>query len=324
MDYLYNKLTENIKSHSNIIIMTHKHPDLDGMGSAIALSKIIKSMKKESYIVFPKEQVNVSLTKGIQVLKDNNIIINFKKYEEIKKLIEEETLLIVLDTQKPLLVENSELLNQIKDIFVIDHHTNSSNHIDNTIFEYINSNKSSTVEIITGYAKYLNKTINPIIATLMACGMEIDTHSYSLKTTEDTFKMAGYLSRMGVDLILKKEILKESKDDVMRRHDYIKKSYYIKEGYLLCDTEKDICDSVDLAILADELLRFSGVEVSFAVGKIKQDTVGVSARSMGNINVSTIMSSIGGGGHVTDAAAQIKEKTNKEVIEMIKQAIKEE
>lgn len=323
MDYLFDKLTENIKSHSNVVIMTHKHPDLDGMGSAIALSKVIKSMKVECFIVFPEETVNVSLDKGLQVLASKGIIINFKKYDEIVELINENTLLIVLDTQKPNLVENSELLTKINDIFVIDHHTNSSNHISNTIFEYINSNKSSVVEIITGYIKYLNRTINPIIATLMAAGMEIDTHSYSLKTTENTFKMASFLAKMGVDLILKKEILKESKDDVMRRHDYIKKSYYIKEGFLLCDTGNDINNSVDLAILADELLRFSGVEVSFAVGKLSADVVGVSARSMGNINVATIMNSIGGGGHVTDAAAQIKNKSNAEVIEMLKHTILE-
>ncbi len=325
MDYLFEKLTQNIKSHSNIVLMTHKHPDLDGMGSAIALSKIIKSMKKDCYIVFPTEQVNVSLEKGIKALEENNITINFRKYEEILELIDDNTLLIVLDTQVPAIVEKKELLDQIKDIFVIDHHTNSSHHIDNTIFEYINSSKSSVVEIITEYLKYLNKTLDPIIITLLSAGMEIDTHSYSLKTTENTFKMAGYLTRLGADPVLKKEILKESKDDAIRRHDYIKESYYLKDGYLMCDMgNKDKNDPVDLAILADELLRFDGVEVSFAVGKLKNENIGVSARSMGKVSVANIMSKIGGGGHVTDAAAQIKDSTTKKIINQIKKAIEEE
>ncbi len=324
MDYLFDKLTENIKSHSNVIIMTHKHPDLDGMGSAVALSKIVKSFKKECYIVFPDKQVNVSLKKGLQALETNKITINFKSYKEILTLINDNSLLIVLDTQKPSLVEKSELLNKIQDIFVIDHHTNSSNHIDETIFEYINSNKSSIAEIIAEYVKYLNKTIDPIIATLLAAGMEIDTNSYSLKTTENTFKMAGFLTRLGADPVLKQEILKESKDDVIRRHNYIKDSYFIKEGYLLCDMgDKDINDPVDLAILADELLRFDKVEVSFAVGKLGPHEVGVSTRSMGKISAAVIMSAIGGGGHVTDAAAQFKNKTNAEVIEMIKSTVME-
>ena len=325
MEYLFQKLTENIKNHSNIVLMTHKHPDLDGMGSAIALSKIIKSMKKDCYIVFPKEQVNMSLEKGIEALKDNNIEINFRKYEEILTLINDETLLIILDTQVPAIVENSELLTKIKDIFVIDHHTTSTTHIDNTIFEYINSSKSSVVEIITEYIKYLNKTLDPVIITLLSAGMEIDTHSYSLKTSENTFKMAGYLTRLGADPVLKKEILKESKDDAIRRHDYIKKSYYIKEGYLLCDMgDKDKNDPVDLAILADELLRFDGVEASFAVGKLNDGNTGVSARSMGKVNVASIMNKIGGGGHITGAAAQFEKETTKEIIKLIKNALREE
>lgn len=324
MDYLFKKLTENIKSHSNIVIMTHKHPDLDGMGSAIALAKIIESFKKDCYVVFPEEKVTVSLEKGINLLSQNNIEVNFKTYPEILEVVNENTLLIVLDTQKPMLVQNPELLDKIKDVFVIDHHTNSSEHISNTVFEYINSNKSSIVEIITEYLIYLNKTLNPIIITILSAGMEVDTHSYSLKTTENTFQMAGVLTRLGADPIIRKEMLKELKDDVVRRNNHIKNSYFISDGYLLCDMgEKEINDTVDLAILADELLRFDGVEVSFAIGKLKNGNVGVSARSMGKVSAAVIMSAIGGGGHITDAAAQFTDKTNAEVVEMIKKVVME-
>ncbi len=323
MDYLFKKLTENIKSHSNVVIMTHKHPDLDGMGSAIALSKIIEGLKKDCYVIFPEDKVTCSLEKGVKLLSDNSIQINFKTYSEVLDVINENTLLIVLDTQKPMLVQSSELLDKVKDIFVIDHHTNSSEHISNTVFEYINSNKSSIVEIITEYLVYLNKTLDSNIITVMSAGMEVDTHSYSLKTTENTFKMAGVLTRMGADPILKKEILKESKEDVIRRNDYIKNSYFIKDGYLLCDMGNEEHDNVFLAILADELLRFDGVDVSFAVGKLNNGNVGVSARSMGKVSAAVIMSSIGGGGHVTDAAAQFTDKSNAEVIEMIKKVVME-
>lgn len=324
MDYLFKKLTENIKSHSNIVIMTHKHPDLDGMGSSIALAKVVESFKKDCYVVFPDESITISLEKGINLLKENNINVNFKKYSEVLEVINENTLLIVLDTQKPMIVENNLLLDKIKDIFVIDHHINSSEHISNTVFEYINSSKSSIAEIITEYLVYLNKTLDPIIITLLSAGMEIDTHSYSLKTTENTFKMAGVLTRFGADSILKKEILKESKDDVIRRNDYIKNSYFIKDGYLLCDMGTDEThDNVYLAILADELLRFDGVGVSFAVGKLNNGNIGVSARSMGKVSVAVLMSAIGGGGHVTDAAAQFTDKSISEVIEMIKKVVME-
>ena len=323
MEYLFEKLTQNIKSHDLIILMTHKRPDLDGMGSCIALSKIIECMKKEVYIVYPEEQVNVTLDKGIKAIKAKKIKINFSTASEIQKKITDNTLLIVLDTQKPDLVESPMLLDKIKDIFVVDHHMNSSSHIEKAIFEYINSNKSSVVEIIAGYLKYLNKSLDPIIITVMLAGMEIDTNSYNLKTSENTFKTAAYLIKKGADSIIKQEILKSSGEDFIRRHNCIKNSYYIKDKYLLCEMPDEIYDTIDLAIVADEMLRFENVEVSFAIGKLKENIVGVSARSMGKVSVGVIMSSIGGGGHVTDAAAQIKNKTIAEVVDMIKKAIEE-
>lgn len=324
MDYLFQKLTENIKSHSNVILMTHKHPDLDGMGSAIGLYKIIKELKKECYVVKPTSKIDFSLEKAFQLIESNNMNIKFMEYPNLLNIVDDNSLLIVLDVQKPELVECKQLLEKIKDVFVIDHHMNTSVHIENTVFEYINSNKSSVVEIIVDYLKYLNKSVDFLTATLMSAGMEIDTHSYQLKTNDATFRAASALARMGVDLTLKNELLKESMEDVIRRHDYIKNSYYIKEGYLLCDMGAgEINETVDLAILADELLRLDGVQVSFAVGKIEDNTVGVSARSMGKVSVEVIMSALGGGGHVTDAAATFENKSNAEVIEMIKKVVME-
>ena len=318
MHYLFEKLDENIKSHSNIVLMTHKNPDLDGMGSAIALAKIIESMKKEVYIVPPSKKVNASLEKGIKAITDAGITINFLKD---RKVINDKTLLIILDTQKPELVENMNIVREINDVFVIDHHINSSSHIDKAMFEYINSNKSSIAEIITNYLKYLAKTLDKSILTVLLAGIEIDTNNYNLKTTEDTFKASAYLTKLGADTYLKQEILKVSREDFIRKHDYIKNSYFIKDKYLLCEMGSDIYEPIDLAILADEMLRFSDVEVAFAVGKIAKNVVGISARSMGKISVGILMSAIGGGGHITDAAAQIKNKTIKEVVELIKKEV---
>ncbi len=324
MDYLFQKLTDNIKSHSNIILMTHKRPDLDGMGSVLGLYKIIKDLKKECYVLKPTSKIDYSLEKAFQLIENNNMYIKYIEYPKVLEIIDNNSLLIVVDVQKPELVECRQLLEEINDIFVIDHHMNTSIHIENTVFEYINSNKSSVVEIIVDYLKYLNKSVDFLTATLMLAGMEIDTHSYQLKTTAYTFSAASALARMGANLNLKNELLKESMEDVVRRHDYIKNSYYIKEGYLLCDMgTKEINDTVDLAILADELLRLDGVQVSFAVGKIDNNVVGVSARSMGKVSVEVIMSALGGGGHITDAAATFEDKDNAEVIEMIKKVVME-
>lgn len=323
MEFLFKKLTENIKSHSNIVIMTHKNPDLDGMGSAIGLSKIVESFKKECYVVIPDYEVNISLKKGLHILSDNNIKVNFKTVSEVLDLINDNSLLIILDTQKTFLVESSDILENVKDICVIDHHEISSGKIENPLFEYINPGKSSTVEIITGYLKYLNKEIDAIIATIMSAGMEIDTHAFSVNTTEDTFRAASFLLKMGTDLVLKKDILKETMDDAIERYEYIKKSYYICDGYVVCDMGDKITEVSKLAILANELLTFDGVIVSFVVGKVSDNDYHVSARSTGKVNVEEIMKELGGGGHLTDAAAQFTDTTGMEIIDRLKSVVME-
>ena len=324
MDYMFDKLTEAIKTPSNVLIISHKKPDLDGMGSSIGLYKIVEMFKKPCYIIKPYEAVNVSLSKGLDLLENKKVFIEYKKDNELDDIINDNTLLIVLDTQKPIMVESEELLNKVKDIFVIDHHMNSSSHIANTIFEYINANKSSVAEIITEYYKHLNKFINPHVATVMLAGLEIDTNSYNVKTSEATFRASAYLLKSGANLIDKQRLLKESKEDFIRRQDYVRNSEVINETIAICVMDDMIHDNVDLAMISDELLRFDNIEASFTIGKISKDTIGVSARSIGNISVGMIMSEIGGGGHVTDAAAQIKDKSMEEVKEIITKIVLEE
>ena len=320
MDYLFNKLTECIKSSNKVVIMTHKHPDLDGMGSSICLQNIIKTLKKESVIVFPEEKLNKSLNKGLNILKENNINIDFIKEKalEVKK---EGNLLIILDTHKKELVESEKLLN-IKNIIVIDHHQISGEPIKNTIIEYIDSNKSSMVEIIVEYMKYLNIKMHPMILTILLTGLEIDTRFYQIKVTDKTFICAAYLLKNGADNNLKNEILKISKEEMIKTQEYIKKSYFIKEGYALCDMG-NINDIVELSSLANELIQIEKVKASFAVGKTEDNIVHVSARSIEKINVEEIMNKIGGGGHKNDAAASFKNKTNKEVIKTIEKIVVE-
>lgn len=324
MDYVFEKLTEAIKSYSTIIIMSHTKPDLDGMGSSVGLYKIIETMKKECYVIMPHEKLTTSLAKGLDLLQTKNIKINFKHDDELDDIIDDNTLLIVLDTQKPELVESKILLEKIKNIFVIDHHMNSSSHIQDCIFEYINSNKSSIAEIITEYYKYLGKLINPDVATVLLAGLEIDTNSYNVKTSEATFKASAYLLKSGANLIDKQNVLKETREDFITRQDFVKNSELIKDNIAICVMDDKIHDNVDLAMISDELIRFAGIEASFTIGKISEDVVGVSARSVGNISVGMIMTEMGGGGHVTDAAAQLKGKTMEEVKKEVTKIVLEE
>lgn len=309
----FNNLTELIKKYDNFLLMTHKNPDFDGMGSAIALQQIIHSFKKESYICINKDEKNLSLLKAYNYIKKESLYFNTITKHKALQILNDNTLLIILDTHKKIITEVPELIDKAKNIVVLDHHIKSKDYIKNSILSYINSNLSSTVEIIANYAKHLNKTLHPLINTIMLVGLEVDTNSFKLKTTDKTYEVAAYLSRMGADNILKQELLKESKEIYLKRQKLIEKSTMINENMALCIADNQIYENKDLAAIAEELLQFENVEASFVIGKLSEDKTGISARSIGSIDVETIMSKLGGGGHFNEAATQITNNNLDEV-----------
>lgn len=323
MRELFENINENIKKHDEVIIMTHARPDLDGMGSALALYKIVLSMGKKCYIVSHNKKIYRSLDKGLKLLYDNEITFNFKSANDIISGKYKSPILFILDTQKPELVESEKVLNFISDKIVIDHHIGNLDSISDTIYKYNDANKSSIVEIMTEYLEYLNLKIEPLIMTVLLAGMVVDTSSFSIKTTAKTFDMAAYLTKNGADFVLMQDILKEPKEEMVKRYEYISNSEEVVKDVLVCKMDEEIHGNVDIALLAKELLKFENIKASFAVGRLSSKIVGVSARSMGDINVSEIMEKLGGGGHLTDAATQIKGKTVDEVYTMLKEIIKD-
>lgn len=320
---VFEKINENIKKYDEIIIMTHARPDLDGMGSALVLYKIVKSMNKPCYIVSPKEKIYRSLDKAMNLLYKNDIKFNLKTADEIINSKFSNPLLFVLDTQKPELVESERVLEYIKGKIVIDHHIGTLDTIDDAIYKYDDANKSSIAEVMAEYLKFLDLKIEPLIMTVLFAGMVVDTSSFSIKTTAHTFDMAAFLAKNGADFVLMQELLKEPKEEMTQRYVYINNSEEVLKDVLICKMDDKVHGNVDIALLAKELLKFEDVKASFAVGKLSHKIVGISARSMGEINVGEIMEKFGGGGHLTDAAAQIKDKTVDEVYTMLKNTIKD-
>lgn len=323
MRELFENLNENIKKHDEVIIMTHSRPDLDGMGSALALYKIIESMDRKCYIVSPLKKLYRSLDKAMKLLGDNGINFEFKDEKEIINSKHVKPLLIILDTQKPELVESDKVLDLINDKIVIDHHIGSLDTINDTIYKYSDANKSSIVEVMAEYLNYLELEISPLIMTVLLSGMVVDTSSFNIKTTARTFEMAAYLAKNGADFVLIQDLLKEPREEMVERYSFISNSEEIAEDVLMCKMDDKIHGNVDIALLAKELLKFEDIKASFAIGRLSHRIVGISARSMGNINVGEIMERLGGGGHLTDAAAQIKDKSVEEVAKELKKIIKD-
>lgn len=308
MEELFSKLNEIIKEYDNFIIVGHKNPDLDSIGSSLGLYNVIKHFKKNAYIYIGKDELNNyndNFNRSMEVLKTS---VNFAS--DIKNI--DNTLVIVTDVHTRNRVGCSELIDKY-DVIVLDHHIKNKDYIKNTKFMYIDSNLSSMSELITFYLEYLNIEIDVITATIMLAGIEIDTNGFNLKTTSRTYEAASILMEMGADSILKQELLKETKEEYMKKASFIKNSFMISSDIAMCIINKEV-SNIDLAEVAEELLTFEDVKASYVIGKLDNSTIGISARSLGEIDVSKVIKQMGGGGHMSNAATQIKGKTIKEVV----------
>ncbi len=317
MEDIFKQLTQLIKNCEKVIFMTHQNMDLDGFASILALSEIVSSFKKDNYILIDSKIKNTGVNKSLKKLEEENLNYNYIYKKDVLKILTDNTLLIILDVHRPSMVEMPTLINKTNNIVIIDHHIKCKQYIQNTILSYLNSNMSSTIEIIVGYLKYLNKKVSPIVATMMLAGMEIDTNSFNVKTTAATYNTAAFLSDIGADNILKQELLKEDKDDYLLRQKYIQNSYMLNENTAICTLDNKIVDNNILAQIAEELLQFDNVEIAYCIGYINKSQVGISARSIGKYNVEPIMKDLGGGGHMTEAATQIKNVNIESALNML-------
>ena len=229
----------------------------------------------------------------------------------------EKTLYILIDTHNAKLLDQPWMFTYFKHQMVLDHHIKMVDALIGSEYTYINSRLSSMAEFVSLYLQYVDEKVAPIVGTIMLAGMEIDTNSYNIKTTAQTYEVAAYLMRMGANNIDKQNLLQESMEVYKRRQDFIKTSYMINENMALCTLNDEIFEKGDLAQIAEELLQFDHVEAAFAIGKIGPTEIGISARSVGTINVQKMMVQLGGGGHKSDAAAQIPHATINQIKEKL-------
>lgn len=315
----FEKLTLEIKRHDRIILMTHQIPDLDGLGSAIALSEIVKSFGKECCIVAPKNLINKTLNKALKYLSDCGVVIPFK-YEESFKYGND--LLIVLDVQEEKLTECGKLISIIKDRCVIDHHSSGLTVIDDNVCEYLDDSMSSTVQIICSYMQYLGIEIDYEYNTVLLAGLYQDTNYFTLKTTSETFDTASYLLNSGADIMLSHYFLKESMRSAIKKYEDIKKVRKIDNNVYISIVDDRKCTNITVAKIADELLKFDDVNLAFAIGEKRNGDVVISGRSCDNIDVCSMMKQLGGGGHFGAAAALVHDGTIDDVYEKLIQIVR--
>ncbi len=311
-----------MKHSSKIIIMGHKNPDMDSLGSAIGIHRIAFNCNKDAHIVM--QDYNYSLSEVYEMAEKSGTY-KFVNNEEALSLVDKDTLLVVVDTHIPNLTECPELLSKTEKIILIDHHRRTETFIDNATLTYMEPSASSTSELITEILQYDddNNKINKLEAELLLAGIYVDTNGFSVNTGTRTFEAASWLRQNGAASTSVRQFLQTNMEDFKQRAEIISNAEFMKNGVAISKSEgKHANSQITVAQAADELLDIKGIIASFVVGETKKEVV-VSARSLGELNVQTIMERLGGGGHLTMAAAQIKDKTPDEVIRKIKKYVRE-
>ncbi|MCP6680623.1 cyclic-di-AMP phosphodiesterase GdpP [Bacillus nakamurai] len=322
-------LKEIVSESSNVIIMGHKFPDMDSIGASIGILKVAQANGKGGYIVIDPNQIGSSVQRLIEEIKKyEELWSRFITPEEAMEISNDDTLLVVVDTHKPSLVMEERLVNKIEHIVVIDHHRRGEEFIKDPLLVYMEPYASSTAELVTELLEYQPKRlkINMIEATALLAGIIVDTKSFSLRTGSRTFDAASYLRAKGADTVLVQKVLKESVGSYIKRAKLIQHTSLYKENIAIAslpENEEEYFDQVLIAQAADSLLSMSEVEASFAVARRDEQTVCISARSLGEVNVQIIMEALEGGGHLTNAATQLSGVSVSEALDRLKDAIDE-
>ena len=319
-------LEELISECEKVIIMGHSNPDIDAMGSALGVYRIAKSLKKDAYIVTDKESASIRVFMENLPKEYDNVLID---KETGLNEINQETLLVVVDTHKKSYVEQPELLEKTNKIVVIDHHRRSADFINQSILTFQEVYASSAAELVTELIQYTQTEVElpTIEAEALYAGIMMDTKNFTFKTGVRTFEAAAYLRRCGIDIIKVKKWFQSDLDSYNKISDIVKKSEVIHNTIAIATYEVQEKDtSLICAKAADELLTIGNITASFVLGTM-ENKICISGRSIGDVNVQVILEKLGGGGHITLAGAQLEnmtiEEAKQELIDKIKEYFSE-
>lgn len=310
---------ELIFESSNIFIMGHKNPDMDSLGASVGLWSAIRQLGKNCNIIIDNDTTAIDyyMTKLKKGDKYDNLFISSN---EAEKNINEKTLLIIVDVHNKGYVNNFGITEKINRKIIIDHHRRSPDIIEGALLNYIEVYASSTSEMVTELIQYMlqKPRIPKIVAEGLLGGIFMDTKGFQFKSGVRTFDAAAFLRSLGADTIEVKKMFTDSLEDYLLISDTIK-SAEVHENLAIAVCPENVNNTVIVARAADELLGISGIDVCFVLCKIN-DSVNISGRSTGEVNVQVILEELGGGGHMNMAGAKV-DGTIDEAINVLKEAI---
>lgn len=321
-------LEKLIKEAENVIIMGHTNPDIDAIGAGMGIYRLATTLQKKAYIVADTETKAIEgLMESLQ--KDEEYSNTIISGEDAKEIVNENTLIVVVDTHKKNYVQEPELLGKTNKIVIIDHHRRSADFINNSILTFQEVYASSASELVTELMQYVDVELELKLleAESLYAGIMVDTKNFTFKTGVRTFEAAAYLRKYGVDIIKIKKWFQSDIEDYNKIAEIVKSSEMIKDTIAIAIYDEEGKDvNLICAKAADELLTIGNITASFVLGKVGEK-VAISGRSIGDINVQVILEKLGGGGHITLAGAQIEgktvEKVKQDLIEKIKEYFEE-
>ena len=300
-------LRDLVRDSENVIIMGHRLADMDALGAAIGMRRAVRELNKEAYIVL--ESVNPSIERLMdRVRREEGLIGWFIGPDEAMGIATPLSLVVVVDTHRTSMVVEPRLLRQTSRVAVIDHHRRGEDFIADPTVVYQEPHASSTCELVAELLPYFHDRVSLTVleATALLAGIVVDTKQFTLRTGARTFEAASFLRRHGADPALAREWLREDLSEFLEKAELIRNTVILYDRFALAVADPDRSYSqLVIAQAADTLLEMGGVEASFVAAERPDGKIGISARSTGSVNVQLIMERMGGGGHFTNAAAQV-------------------
>ncbi len=315
-------LAELIETSDNCIVMGHRFGDLDSFGASVGLLRAIRLLGKPSVIAIDRDKNLVQ--DFIELMRANGFEDAFVSPDEALSLVGKKTLVIIVDTHLPAMLESIEIYKACKTVAVIDHHRKMVGHIDNAVIFFHEPYASSACEMVTELVQYLgeNVRLGKLESEALLAGIMLDTKNFVLKTGVRTFEAAAYLRKLGADTVEVKRMFANSMESYQLKTKIVGSA----KIYRGCAIAKSGETAEEMRIAApqaaDELLNINGVDASFVLFSTPEG-VNISARSLGALNVQIIMEKMGGGGHLTMAGTFIEKQKLDETAELLMKKIDE-
>ena len=302
-----NAFRELIADAGEVYIMGHSFADMDAVGAAAGICCAARKRGKQARIVIDREHTAAeTLIARLDALPEYSGV--FLTPAEAFLQMRADTLLVVVDTNRPDMVENPQLLESCNRVAVIDHHRRAATYIENAAFNFHEPYASSASELVTELLQYLVEPTDLLReeAGALLAGIVLDTKHFTQRTGGRTFEAAAFLRRSGADTAEVQRLFQGDLKDMVTKYDIIRRAEMYRSNIAVSVVEEPGVDRVAAAQAADDLLTLKGVQASFVI-YAAEGAVLMSARSLGEINVQVILEALGGGGNSTTAGARIED-----------------